>query len=79
MKRKPVTITESATVREAIDLMVAEGVGRLPVVKPGDPGRVTGIVTRSDILEVYGKHQRKAREVKRTIQVESFLPGSGLK
>ena len=79
MKRKPVTITESATVREAIDLMVAEGVGRLPVVKPGDPGRVTGIVTRSDILEAYGKHQRKAGEVKRTIAVESFLPGSGTK
>jgi CBS domain-containing protein len=75
LNREPVTITDSASVREAIDLMVAKGVGRLPVVKSESPSRVVGILTRSDILKIYGQRQRRSRTVERVIAVESLLPG----
>ena len=41
--------------------MVREGVGRLPVVSRTDPGRVVGMVTRSDLVAVYAPaHRRRA-------------------
>jgi H+/Cl- antiporter ClcA len=73
MARPPVVITETATVREALDLMVAEGVGRLPLVKASEPGRITGIVTRSDLLGIYGQRLHESRRLKRSLKV-AFLP-----
>ena len=73
LKRPPVVIAETASVREAIDLMVANKVGRLPLILPDNPRRVTGIITRSDLLTVYGKQQRKSRQLKRTIQLGGVL------
>ncbi len=35
--------------------MAENGVGRLPVVSPADPGKVIGIVTRSDLLKSRAK------------------------
>ena len=35
--------------------MAENGVGRLPVVSPDDPGKVIGIVTRSDLLKPRAK------------------------
>ena len=48
--RPPVVIGPEATAREAADLMVREGVGRLPVV---ERGCLVGIVTRSDLLDAH--------------------------
>jgi CBS domain-containing protein len=50
VKRPPVTIYEDDTLREAIDLMAENGIGRLPVVIRSDPGRVVAVLTRSDII-----------------------------
>ena len=69
IRRAPVLIAEDASVREAIDLMVAEGVGRLPLVNRERPARVTGIVTRSDLLDVYGKRLRENTRLHRTINL----------
>ena len=69
IKRAPVVIPENATVREAIDRMVTERVGRLPLVDLASPARVTGILTRSDILSVYGKRLHESRQLKRTIEL----------
>jgi len=36
--------------REAADHMVNHGVGRLPVIDRANPGRLVGMITRSDLL-----------------------------
>mgnify|MGYP000014566884 CR=1 FL=1 len=41
------------TVRQALDKMVEHDVGRLPVVDRGDPSKLLGIITRSDILKAH--------------------------
>ncbi|MEZ5364595.1 MAG: chloride channel protein [Bryobacterales bacterium] len=74
VSRPPVVISDNATVREAIDLMVTERVGRLPVVNPERPDRVTGIVTRSDLLKIYGKRLRESKRLTRTLRFEGLLP-----
>ena len=53
VRRPPAVVFEDSSLREATDHMVREGVGRLPVVSRGDPGRVVGIVTRSDLIAVH--------------------------
>ncbi len=53
LKRPPAVVFEDSSLREATDHMVREGVGRLPVVARNNPGRVVGIVTRSDLMAVH--------------------------
>lgn len=50
IRRPPVVITPERTMREAADLMVRSGVGRLPVVEDGSGRRLLGILSRSDLL-----------------------------
>ena len=60
IRRPAVTIAPSASLRRAADVMVHERLGRLPVVD--EDGRVIGIVTRSDLLEVHrGRIARETR------------------
>lgn len=49
----PRFVYEDSTVRQAADHLVNHNIGRLPVVRRGEVGRVVGIVTRSDILSAY--------------------------
>jgi len=60
--RPPAVAYEDSSLREAADLMVEEGVGRLPVVPRETPGRVVGIITRSDLL---GAHRRRLENSRR--------------
>lgn len=47
------TVTPDQTLADAALAMARRQVGRLPVVDPQDPGRLLGILTRSDILRAY--------------------------
>jgi Zn-dependent protease len=49
MSRNPVILPPSAPVMEALRLMSAGNIGRIPIT---EEGRVVGIVTRTDILKV---------------------------
>src|SRR5262249_14714301 len=49
--RAPITVFAWESCRTAAERMAAAGVGRLPVVSPDDPGKIVGIVTRSDLLK----------------------------
>ncbi|RUO94405.1 chloride channel protein [Corallococcus sp. AB018] len=60
VKRPPAVVFEDSSLREAADLMMDEGVGRLPVVSRAQPQQVVGILTRSDLLA--GHRQRLANE-----------------
>jgi CIC family chloride channel protein len=53
--RAPAVAFENSSLREAADLMVTEGVGRLPVVTQADPSKVIAILTRSDLLSAHGR------------------------
>jgi chloride channel protein, CIC family len=55
IKRALVVSFDDSSLREAADLMVREGVGRLPVVTRSDPSRLVGILTRSDLLSAHAR------------------------
>jgi CIC family chloride channel protein len=55
IKRPVAVVFESTSLREAADLMVREGVGRLPVVAKSDLTELRGILTRSDLLSAHGQ------------------------
>lgn len=65
IKRPPAVVYEDNTLREAADLMVEEGVGRLPVVARPNPRRVVAMISRSDILSA---HRRRIEEAYRANQ-----------
>lgn len=53
VRRPPAVVYADNTLRDAADLMVNEGVGRLPVVDRTAPRRVIGILSRSDLLAAH--------------------------
>src|SRR6185312_12491515 len=53
VKRAPVVVSESSSLREAADQMVRAGIGRLPVVSDADTRKLVGILTRSDLLSAH--------------------------
>jgi CIC family chloride channel protein len=55
LKRPPAVAFDNSSLREAADLMVSEGVGRLPVVSRTEPNKVLGILTRSDLLSAHAR------------------------
>jgi CBS domain-containing protein len=65
--RPPTVIWEDDSLRDAIELMVQEDVGHLPVVRDG--GDVVGILTRSDLLAAYGSRLQEAQHRQRTLRV----------
>jgi len=73
--RPAVVISESHSLREAADHMVAEGVGRLLVVSDGQPDKPVGILTRGDILAAHGRRLREARHASRHLRFrDGFKP-----
>ncbi len=56
LKRPPSVVYDDSSLRDAVDHMARENIGRLPVVSRSEPDRVIGIVTRSDVI---GAHLRR--------------------
>jgi H+/Cl- antiporter ClcA/CBS domain-containing protein len=71
LKRPPAVAFDDSSLREAADLMVREGVGRLPVVTRAERHKVVGILTRSDLLSA---HARRLDENGRRQQPRINLP-----
>ncbi|MDQ6827676.1 MAG: CBS domain-containing protein [Gemmatimonadota bacterium] len=67
VKRGPVVIYTDNTLREAADQMIVENVGRLAVVARGNPRRITGIITRSDLLHAHQRRLDAMHVVERSI------------
>jgi CIC family chloride channel protein len=53
VRRGTVVVHPDQSLRDAADIMVREGVGRLPVVARGAAQRVIGIITRGDLLRAH--------------------------
>jgi H+/Cl- antiporter ClcA/CBS domain-containing protein len=71
--RPPAIIYDDNTLRIAADHMVREGVGRLPVVKRDAPGKMIGIISRSDILAMHDKRLRETYQKMRNIRIRKSL------
>ena len=72
--RAPVVVFEDNTLRDAADQMVAEGVGRLPVVERDEPHRLVGIISRSDLLSAHAPRIHAASRVQRARTLASWDP-----
>jgi CBS domain-containing protein len=77
IKRPLAIVFEDNSLREAADHMVRERVGRLPVVIRERPHRVTGWLTRSDILDAHRQRLADASSLSRHIKIRKIrLHGS---
>jgi len=65
IKRPPVVVYEDNSLRDAVDIMAEESVGRLPVVVRSNPRKVRAILTRSDILKAHGRHLHQVKMMER--------------
>jgi len=73
MSTPVVTVTEDATVAGAARLMTQHNVKRLPVVDAG--GRLTGIVSRKDVLTVF---LRRDEDIRDDVVTRVFEHGLGI-
>lgn len=81
LKRAPIVVYETHSLREAADHMVAGEVGRLVVVGRDAPHPVLGILTRGDILGAHARRLRESRQASRHLRLRHLLrrsrPDSG--
>lgn len=53
MSTPVITVTPDEPARRALDLIETHGIGRVVVVDGSDPGAVTGVVTKQDLIKAY--------------------------
>ncbi|MEP6590288.1 MAG: chloride channel protein [Gemmatimonadota bacterium] len=70
VRRAPVTALPSQSLRDAADIMVREGIGRLAIVDPAATDRVIGIVTRSDLLQAHAPRIQAAEQRETTMPLD---------
>ncbi|HEX2573042.1 MAG TPA: chloride channel protein [Polyangia bacterium] len=69
VRRPSAVVFEDSSLREAADLMVSEGIGRLPVLTRDAPSRLVGILSRSDLLAAHRRRLEEAEHIE-----EGVLP-----
>jgi CIC family chloride channel protein len=57
--RQLITIDPHNSAKYAMDLMHENSIGRLPVVDKSHPGKLLGIITRSDVIRTYEREMQK--------------------
>jgi len=74
MTREPVYCAPSDPVTRAAELMRSHDVGSLPVVEPGDTGRLVGMVTDRDLVLkiVAGPHAAERATVRDAMTAEAW-------
>jgi H+/Cl- antiporter ClcA len=71
IKRPPAVVFEDNSLRDAADHMVKEEVGRLPVVAKDNPRKVTGWLTRSDLLTAHRQRLEDASRAERALEIRT--------
>ena len=71
IKRPPAIVFEDNSLREAADHMVNEEVGRLPVVARDNARKVTGWLTRSDLLTAHRQRLDDRTRAERALQIRT--------
>jgi chloride channel protein, CIC family len=72
LKRAPAIVFEDSSLREAADHLVHEDVGRLAVVRREQPNKLTGWLTRSDILSAHKQRLENSSLSNRTIEIRTI-------
>jgi CBS domain-containing protein len=72
VRRAPVVVFEDNTLRDAADHMVREEVGRLPVVSRDAALKVTGIISRSDLLAAHRPRLTAASKARRVRRITAW-------
>ena len=72
IKRPPAIVFEDNSLREAADHMVRENLGRLAVVTRDNPRKVTGWLTRSDLLTAHRQRIDDASLSNREINIRAI-------
>lgn len=67
----PVHVSPDASVDEVREVMLEHGLGQVPVV---DQGRFVGLVTRTDLIKVYGPSPSESRAQEIREKMEKALP-----
>jgi len=76
MTTPPVTTTPGEPAADAARLMYNAGVKRLPVVS--ENGHLVGIISRADVLRVYGRPDEEiGEEITKNVILHEFLKGPG--
>ncbi len=70
----PVVIRENHSLREASDLMVNAGVGRLIVMSQSQPTKLLGILTRGDLISAHAQRLHESRDASRQLRVDLRRP-----
>jgi H+/Cl- antiporter ClcA/CBS domain-containing protein len=73
IQRPPIIIQGNRSLRDAADHMVQNGVGRLIVVSDLDAPRMTGILTRGDLLTAHTRRLEETHEARRGIRLRKVL------
>lgn len=72
--RGPFVVTfKDNSLRQAIDLMAREGLGRVPVVERDNPGKLGGILSDSDVRSAIRAWLEESEEAKRTLHWRALL------
>jgi len=74
VRRPPVVAFEHHSLRDVADLMIREGVGRIPVVAADGSRRLLGILSRSDLLAAHESRLDASRPAEPTIRLSFPLP-----
>jgi len=73
IKRPPITVRDTDSLRDAADLMATYHVGRLPVVSTAEPSELVGILSRSDLIAAHVQRLEEASHTKRHIRIRASL------
>ncbi len=71
LQGRAVVVFPDSSLREAAEFMAREGVGRLPVVARAAPHPLVGIVTRKDVMGVFGKRHRENQAFAPTLRLRT--------
>lgn len=73
LRRAPIVVYETHSLREAADHMVAGDVGRLIVVGHEAPHPMLGILTRGDVLGAHAARLRESRQASRHLRLRHLI------
>jgi H+/Cl- antiporter ClcA len=75
IRRPPVLCYDDNTLRDAADHMVNHDIGRLPVLSRARPGKLVGVITRSDVLRAHRKRLDESHRPVRTLDLRTVGAG----
>jgi CIC family chloride channel protein len=75
LTRPPVVCYDDNTLRDAADHMVNHDIGRLPVVSRQHPGKLVGVITRSDVLRAHRRRLDESHRPARTLDLRTLGAG----